>query len=173
MPPAADHALYTIRELLPDDWDQVARIYAQGIAGGQATFETKVPSRKDWDQTHLPFCRLAAVGENSLAGFAALSPVSRRAAYAGVAEVSVYVEQSHWGRGVGSLLLSRVVTCSEENGVWTLQSSTFPENPASIRMQEKQGFRKLGTRELIARQNGKWRDTVIMERRSKLFRDQV
>ena len=168
---STDPTPYAIRGLLPADWDRVARIYAQGIAGGQATFETEVPSREDWDQAHLPFCRLAAVGENSLAGFAALSPVSRRQVYAGVAEVSVYVAQEHWGQGVGSLLLSHVVACSEENGVWTLQSSTFPENRASVRIQKKHGFRQVGKREMIARQNGRWRDTIILERRSQRFRD--
>ena len=170
MPLSTDPAPYAIRQLLPADWDRVARIYALGIAGGQATFETEVPVWKDWDQAHLPFCRLAAMSANNLAGFAALSPVSRRKVYAGVAEVSVYVDQGYWGQGVGSLLLSRVVACSEEHGVWTLQSSTFPENRASIRLQEKHGFRRVGTRELIARQGDRWRDTVILERRSPGFR---
>ena len=158
-----------IRELLPSDWEQVARIYAQGIAEGCATFETEVPAWADWDRGHLPFCRLVTEWKNNLTGFAALSPVSRREVYAGVAEVSVYVAKEHWGQGAGSLLLSRVVACSEENGVWTLQSSTFPENLASIRMQEKHGFRRVGTRELIARQGDRWRDTVILERRSPGF----
>lgn len=152
------------------DWDSVKVIYQEGLATGQATFETEVPSQTDWDKGHLPFGRLGAfsVPDGSLIGWAALSSVSRRKAYAGVAEVSVYVAAAARGAGVGRALLQALILESERNGIWTLQASIFPENQASLSLHEGLGFRTVGQRERISRLNGVWRNTVILERRSKV-----
>jgi phosphinothricin acetyltransferase len=155
-----------IDPLMPADWEQVWAIYLEGIAGGQATFETDAPAWDEWDAAHLPECRLAARARGRLAGWAALSPVSRRRCYNGVAEVSVYVAVSHRGRGIGKALLQAVIAASEAHGIWTLQGSTFPENAASLRLQAACGFLVVGRRERIARHHGVWRDTVLTERRS-------
>lgn len=157
---------FTITPLLPADWPQVRAIYLDGIATGQATFQTEAPPWDEWDAGHLPAGRLAARDGDAVLGWAALGPVSRRACYAGVAEVSVYVAAAHRGRGVGTALLQAVVTAAEAAGIWTLQASTFPENGASLRLQTRCGFRVVGRRERIARLHGVWRDTVLTERRS-------
>ncbi len=149
-------------------WPQVRAIYQEGIAGRQATFETEAPSWSEWDAAHLPHCRLIAVGEGTVLGWAALSPVSRRSCYAGVAEVSVYVAERARGAGVGRLLLERLIAAAEEQGIWTLQGASFPENVASLRLQRRCGFRVVGRRERIARLDGNWRDTVLTERRSRV-----
>ena len=157
----------TLRPLRPSDWPEVAEIYRDGIESGHATFETVVPSWEEWDAGKHPSCRVVAERVGRLIGFAALSPVSRRAVYRGVAEVMVYVAADHRGQGVGGQLLSELVRLSEDAGFWTLQASIFPENAASIRAHESAGFRVVGTRERIARfHDGRWRDTVLMERRS-------
>lgn len=150
----------------PEDWPEVARIYGEGIATGNATFETTAPGWETWDRNHSDDCRLVAVLDDAIAGWAALSPVSGRYVYRGVAEVSVYVSSSARGRGIGSALLGALAVASEEAGYWTLQTSIFPENAASISLHEKHGFRIVGTRERIGQHNGTWRDTVFMERRS-------
>lgn len=155
-----------IRAMDPDDWPEVARIYGEGIATGNATFETTAPGWETWDRNHSDDCRLVAVLDDQIAGWAALSPVSGRYVYRGVAEVSVYVSSSARGRGVGSALLGALAVASEEAGYWTLQTSIFPENTPSIALHEKHGFRIVGTRERIGQHNGSWRDTVFMERRS-------
>jgi phosphinothricin acetyltransferase len=155
-----------IAELTPVDWDAVRAIYEEGIASGQATFETEAPSWEAWDAGHHTFGRLVARMEDVVVGWAALSPVSRRRCYAGVAEVSVYVAAAARGRGVGRQLLEAVIAVSEQHGIWTLQGATFPENTASLRLQRACGFREIGRRERIAQQNGSWRDTVLTERRS-------
>ena len=155
-----------IDALTPADWDEVRGIYLDGIATGQATFEVAAPAWQDWDSGHLRACRLAARSGGKLVGWAALSPVSRRKCYAGVAEVSVYVHSEFRGGGAGHALLQAIIAESEREGIWTLQGSTFPENTASLRLQESCGFRVLGRRERIARHHGVWRDTVITERRS-------
>ena len=157
---------YEIGPLTPADWEQVRAIYLEGIATGQATFKVEAPSWEQWDAGHLPFCRLAARTGTSLLGWAALSPVSRRPCYAGVAEVSVYVGAAHRGRRVGGALLQALICASEQHGIWTLQGGLFPENVASLRMQERLGFRVVGRRERIARHHGVWRDTLLTERRS-------
>jgi len=157
-----------IRILTPDDWDAVRAIYLDGIATGQATFETQAPSRAEWNGSHLPVPRLVATSENRVLGWAALSPVSSRAVYAGVAEVSVYVDSDSRGKGVGKALLSALVAESEKNAIWTLQASIFPENVASIALHKMCSFREVGRRERIGNMNGVWRDTVLLERRSKL-----
>lgn len=150
----------------PDDWPEVARIYGEGIATGNATFETTAPGWETWDRNHSDDCRLVAVLDDEIAGWAALSPVSGRYVYRGVAEVSVYVSSLARGRGVGTALLGALAVASEEAGYWTLQTSIFPENTPSIALHEKHGFRIVGTRERIGQHNGTWRDTVFMERRS-------
>lgn len=148
------------------DWDKVKSIYEKGIATGNATFQTSAPSWQEWDSSHLAACRIVAEENGKVAGWAALTPVSSRCVYAGVAEVSVYVNPQQSGKGIGLALLSELVTLSEAEGIWTLQAGIFPENFASLRLHEKMGFRTLGIREKIGKQNGVWRDTVLLERRS-------
>ena len=151
----------------PADWRQVRRIYLEGLATGQATFETEAPSWETWDAHHLPSARLVASASGVVKGWAALSPVSARAVYAGVAEVSVYVAQDSRSEGVGRALLERLIQQSEESGIWTLQASIFPENEASISLHKSCGFRAVGIRERIGWLRGLWRNTVLLERRSK------
>ncbi|MEB8346561.1 GNAT family N-acetyltransferase [Flavobacteriaceae bacterium KMM 6898] len=155
-----------IRKMIVPDWEHVAAIYAEGIATSYATFETKVPSYEHWHANHLTNCRLVAVHEEQIVGWAALSPVSGRCVYGGVAEVSVYVGIKSRGLGVGKLLLKRLILESEEAGFWTLQSGIFPENKGSIFLHEKMGFRKIGHRERVAQLDGIWKDNVLFERRS-------
>lgn len=149
------------------DWPEIERIYQEGIETNQATFETKAPEWEAFDASHLSICRLKGVQKSRIVGWAALSPVSSRAAYAGVAEVSIYVSMPLRGGGIGSALMEKVVELSEANGIWTLYASTFPENKESLRLQKKFGFRVVGRRERIAKHHGVWRDTIITERRSK------
>ncbi len=157
-----------IEAMTPADWPGVRAVYLDGIASGQATFETEAPPWEQWDAAHHPFARLVARRDGQVIGWAALSPVSRRGCYAGVAEVSVYVAASHRGRGVGRRLLEAVIVQSEQHGIWTLQGATFASNEASLRLQRACGFREVGRRERIARLNGEWRDTVLTERRSRV-----
>ena len=149
-------------------WHDVKRIYEEGINTGNATFETKVAEWDHWDKGHLAQCRIVAIDENGVKGWAALSPVSARPAYAGVAEVSVYIAKEARGQGLGKKLLRKLIEESEASGMWTLQASIFPENEASIHIHEQCGFRIMGRRERVAQRNGIWRDTIIMERRSKI-----
>ncbi len=158
-----------IRKLLAEDWDQVKLIYQKGIDTGNATFQTSAPSWEDWNQSHLASCRIAMQEDNKVIGWAALTPVSSRCVYAGVAEVSVYVDPAHSGKGIGLNLLNELVRQSEAEGIWTLQAGIFPENAASLSIHEKAGFKILGTREKIGKQNGIWRDTVLLERRSPVI----
>jgi len=155
-----------IDPMTPADWLQVRAIYEEGIATRNATFEAEAPSWEHWDAAHLRVCRLVARAGDVLLGWGALSPVSRRQCYAGVAEVSVYVRESARGRGVGRALLEHLVAAAEAEGIWTLQGVTFPENSESLRLQESCGFRVVGRRERIAQMDGIWRDTVLTERRS-------
>jgi len=150
----------------PSDWPAVKTIYEQGIATKLATFETSAPSWQDWDGGHLVDLRLVAEEAGEVVGWAALSPVSRRACYAGVAEDSVYVSEEARGRGVGAALLGRLLADADEAGFWTIQTSIFPENAASVALHERCGFRVVGTRERIGQLDGAWRDTVLMERRA-------
>ncbi|MGH9494836.1 MAG: GNAT family N-acetyltransferase [Candidatus Sulfotelmatobacter sp.] len=165
---------YSIVPMSADRWPAVREIYGEGIATGNATFETELPGWSRWDSGHLQQCRLVAVQKSigqpdvpAVVGWAALSPVSTRLVYAGVAEVSVYVADKARGRGVGRLLLSALVSESEANGVWTLQAGIFPENFASIALHEKCGFRVVGRRQRIGNLNGLWRDVLLLERRSE------
>jgi phosphinothricin acetyltransferase len=151
----------------PEDWKQVRAIYEEGIATGNATFETCSPEWDVWDSKHLGTCRLVARRGDEIVGWAALSHVSSRAAYRGVAEVSVYVGESAKGQGIGSELLSALIEASEIAGIWTVQAGIFSENVASLALHEKHGFRTVGIREKIGCLNGQWRDVVLMERRSK------
>ena len=155
-----------IDPLAASDWPAVRSIYLEGIATGNATFEGKAPDWERWDGGHLKRCRLVARAEGEIVGWAALSAVSGRAVYAGVAEVSVYVGERARGKGVGMALLSRLIAESESEGIWTLQAGIFPENKASVELHQKAGFRIVGTRERIGRMDGRWRDVLLMERRS-------
>jgi len=150
------------------DWLEVKHIYEEGLQTRIATFETVCPPWNIWDKKYLRFSRLVMCNQSQVLGWAALSEVSNRAVYIGVAEVRIYINAQCRGMGLGHLLLSKLVRCSEERGIWTLQSSIFPENKSSIRIHQKAGFRKVGYREKIAQLDGKWRDTILMERRSSL-----
>jgi L-amino acid N-acyltransferase YncA len=150
------------------DWDQVKAIYLEGIATGHATFETAAPSWEAWDQAHLAFARLVARRNGSIAGWAALSAVSQRCVYGGVAEVSVYVSRASRQAGVGRKLLRALIDESERNGIWTLQAGMFPENIGSVKLHQSCGFREVGRRERIGKLNGVWRDTILLERRSAI-----
>ena len=158
----------TITSFSAADWEQVRAIYLEGIATGNATFETEVPTWEQWDATHLAGGRLAARSSGAILGWAALSPVSRRQVYTGVAEVSLYVSAQHRGHGVGKALLLALIAESERLGIWTLQGGTFPENVASLRLQESCGFRVIGKRERVGCLHGVWRDTILTERRSSI-----
>jgi L-amino acid N-acyltransferase YncA len=158
----------TIETMGDNDWERVRAIYLEGLATGQASFETEAPSWEQWDQAHSRHSRLVARESGRVVAWAALSPVSGRRCYAGVAEVSIYVSTAYLGQGIGKRLLSELVASSERHGIWTLYSSTFPENKASLRVQSACGFRIVGRRERIAQHHGVWRDTVITERRSRV-----
>lgn len=157
---------YKIENMREEDWEQVRSIYLEGIASGHATFETEVPSREKWNSGHISACNLVAREEDQVLGWAALSPVSGRCIYAGVAEVSIYVGQKYRGKKVGRELLSFLVERSEEEGIWTLQAGIFPENTSSICLHKKCGFREVGRRNRIGKMKGIWRDVVLLERRS-------
>jgi phosphinothricin acetyltransferase len=159
-----------IEAMARSDWPEVRRIYLEGIATGEATFETDAPDFASWDADHIESPRLVArvPGARRLAGWAALSPVSKRAVYTGVAEVSVYVSAECRGRRVGRTLLEALVKASEEAGFWTLQAGIFPENTASLRVHELCGFRMVGLREKLGYHYGVWRDVLLFERRSRV-----
>jgi L-amino acid N-acyltransferase YncA len=155
-----------IRELTAEDWPAVEEIYAGGIATGDATFETRTPSWEEFDAGRLPEHRLVAVADSRVVGWAALSPTSARECYAGVVEHSVYVDRNHRGQGVGRRLMEALVAGADAAGLWTIQTSVFPENAASLALHARLGFRVVGRRERIGRRDGVWRDTILLERRS-------
>ena len=173
---------YPIVPMLPNHWPAVREIYREGIATGNATFETELPEWEKWDSSHLKKYRLVALEPNEVeedaadlvinvdkgcvVGWAALSPASNRHVYRGVAEVSVYVAGAFRGRGVGRALLEALAQESEVNGIWTLQAGIFPENTASIALHKSCGFRKVGIRRGIGKLGDAWRDVVLLERRS-------
>lgn len=156
-----------IRSMKFSDWQAVSKIYEEGIATGFATFETSVPNYESWDAAHMISCRLIATGNEKVLGWAALSPVSSRCVYGGVAEVSVYIAKDSRGKGVGQLLMKALIKESEAEGLWTIQSGIFPENEGSIELHKKAGFRYIGKRERVGKLNGKWKDNLLFERRSK------
>jgi len=155
-----------IENLLPEHWKQVKSIYESGIATGNATFQTSAPDWEEWNQSHIQNCRLVAIENCRVLGWAALTPVSGRCVYAGVAEVSVYVHEDARAKGVGDSLLKALIEASEAANFWTLQAGIFPENTASLHVHEKNGFRKVGFREKIGKMKEVWRDTILLERRS-------
>ncbi len=157
-----------IADMTAGEWDEVRAIYLEGLATGDATFERSAPDWERWDAGHLPYCRLLAREGCEVLGWAALSPVSSRCVYGGVAEVSVYVAERARGRGIGRLLLGELVAASERHGIWTLQAAIFPENQASIALHQRAGFRVVGVRERMGSMDGRWRDVVLMERRSAI-----
>ena len=156
-----------IDQMRADDWEQVRSIYLEGIDGGDSTFETDAPSWENWNEGHLQFARLVMRDGESVVGWAALSPVSKRLVYRGVAEVTVYVTESARGKGIGHALLEALIDESEKNDIWTLQASIFPENVASVELHLRCGFREVGRRERIAMLKGVWRDTILFERRRR------
>jgi L-amino acid N-acyltransferase YncA len=160
--------MVVIRDMEANDWEDVRAVYLEGIATGDATFETDAPEWERWDAAHLAHCRLVARSGETIAGWAALSPVSARRVYAGVAETSVYVSADFRGVGVGHALLGALVICSERHGVWTLQAGVFPENVASLALHRQHGFREVGRRERLGKMNDRWRDVVLLERRSEV-----
>ena len=162
---------YAIDSMKETDWEKVREIYLEGIATGHSTFETDAPDWQEWDSNHLQRPRMVARNKNSILGWAALSPVSSRKVYSGVAEVSLYVGKKHRRKHIGSALLSSLIDASEKEGIWTLQGGIFPENTNSLRLFKKHGFRELGLRKKIGRMaygelSGSWRDVVLVERRS-------
>lgn len=165
---AVERHSVVIRDFTESDFLSIQSIYQEGIETGNATFQIQTKSWDEWNNSFLSSCRLVAKQADEIVGWAALSPVSSRFVYRGVAEVSVYVGARFSGAGIGDALLSALIEVSEKAGIWTLQSGIFPENKASIRIHEKNGFRVLGIREKIGELKGVWRDVVLMERRSKV-----
>ncbi len=157
-----------IEAMRAEDWERVHQIYEEGISTGQATFETSAPEWETWDGDHLQTCRLVARKEGVVMGWAALSPVSDRCVYGGVAEISVYVAEAGRGQGTGLALLETLIEAAEAEGIWTLQAGIFPENRASLALHQACGFREVGRRERLGQLNGVWRDVFLLERRSKV-----
>lgn len=158
----------TVRPLLRADWPDVERIYADGIANGSATFETETPAWEEFDAGKLASHRFVAEAAGRIVGWVAAAPTSKRAAYAGVVEHSIYIDALSQGQGVGGCLLDALIASTESAGIWTISASVFPENTASLALHAKAGFRTVGTRERIAVYRGQWQDTVLIERRSPL-----
>jgi L-amino acid N-acyltransferase YncA len=158
----------TIRPFSEADWNIVSAIYRQGIETSNATFETDVPNYSDWIKKFHAHLLWVAVIDNVVVGWAGLQPVSMRKVYEGVTEVTIYLDRKHGGKGIGTKLMNHLISQSEQAGIWTLYASIFPENTASIRLHQSNGFREIGYREKIAKLAGKWRNTVLFERRSKI-----
>lgn len=159
---------YEIREMLPKDETRVLEIFQQGIDSGIATFDTELPNIEAWNSSYLNDCRWVMENENDeVVGWCALKPVSKRECFSGVAEVSIYFDHQYLGKGLGSVLMKKLILDSEMHGFWTLQSNIFPENEASIKFHQKNGFRMVGTRQKVGHLNGEWKDLVMLERRSK------
>ena len=164
---------YIIDRMQPADWESARAIYMDGIKTGNSTFEMQAPAWEKWDSTHLQTPRLVARNGNDILGWISLAPVSTRAVYSGVAEVSLYVNSVYRGQGIGSALMKTLIVASEKAGIWTLQGSIFPENAANLALVRKHGFREIGRRKKIAKMTfgdlkGTWRDTISVERRSKV-----
>jgi L-amino acid N-acyltransferase YncA len=165
----ADPPSVELRHLEPDDWRAVAEIYWDGMRDGLATFQTEVPSWEAWDAAHLKGHRLVAEVLGEVVGWAALSPASTRRCYLGVVEDSIYIGREARGLGIGRALLQELIVGAEAGGIWTIQTSIFPENRASLALHEGCGFRVVGTRDRVAKRDGIWRDTVFLERRSEVI----
>lgn len=160
---------YKVEQMKTSDWKQVADIYTEGINTKIATFQSVAPDWEEWNKGHCESCRLVAKADDTILGWAALSPVSSRCVYSGVAEVSIYIGEKYQGYKVGTALLEKLIELSEENGYWTLQSGIIKENTKSLNLHKKCGFREIGYRERLGKMdNGKWHDVVLVERRSKL-----
>lgn len=160
---------YKIVNINENHWGEIKEIYLQGIRTGIATFQTEAPSYEEWDKGHLKIGRIAAVSENKVLGWAALSPTSSRCVYSGVAEVSIYIGEEYRNKGIGKALMKEIIKLSEEHGIWSLYSAIIRENIGSIKLHRDCGFREVGIREKIAKlRDGRWSDTVIMEYRSKV-----
>lgn len=158
-----------IEEMTEDSWINVARIYESGIATKNATFEKQAPDWDSWNNAHRKDCRLVAKINKRIVGWAALSNVSSRCVYSGVAEVSVYIDYEYRGKGIGDKLMDSLIKESETQGIWTLQAGIFPENTGSLRLHHKHGFRTIGIKERIGKMDDKWRDVALLERRSKII----
>jgi L-amino acid N-acyltransferase YncA len=165
----ADPDRTVIEAMRAEDWADVAVIYRQGLETGDASFELQVPAYEEWDREHLAAPRLVVRAGGRVLGWAALSPVSGRCVYGGVAEDSVYVDPMATGRGVGKALLTELVTQAEHAGIWTIQAGIFPENRVSIALHQRCGFRVVGVRERLGQHHGRWRDVVLLERRSEVI----
>jgi phosphinothricin acetyltransferase len=163
---ALDVPAIVVDDLRPEHWPEVARIYADGMATGGATFETEVPSWERWDTAHLAEHRFVALRAGEVVGWAAISPVSDRCVYGGVVENSVYVDEATRGQGVGRMLLEHLAESTEAAGIWTIQTGIFPENAASLRLHERVGFEVVGRRKRLGKLHGVWRDVLLLERRS-------
>jgi phosphinothricin acetyltransferase len=154
------------RRTIDEDWDQIKSIYLEGISTGNATFQKEAPPKEQWFSGHVSECSIVCIKEDNIVGWAALSKISSRAVYSGVAEVSIYIKQSERGKGIGDFLMKELIEVSENNGFWTLQAGIFPENIPSLKLHFKHGFREVGRREKIWKMNDKWRDVMFLERRS-------
>jgi len=157
-----------IEKMTENDWEDAAKIYIQGIQTKNATFEEKCPDWYTWDKNHRTDCRLVAKNNGNVIGWASLANVSGRCVYEGVSEVSIYVDSNIQGQGIGQRLMERLIIESEKSNIWTMQAGIFPENKSSIRLHEKNGFRIIGKREKIGKMDNKWRDVILLERRSKI-----
>lgn len=161
---------FEIRNIIQNDWPYIVSIYQQGIDTNMATFQTTIPDYTSWDESHLKACRSVLIFKGQIVGWVALTPVSSRCVYAGVAEISIYIDNAFKGKGLGTRLLNHIITESEQNGIWTLQAGIMQDNEASIALHKKCNFREVGYREKIGKdKNGNWRNTVLMERRSPLL----
>ena len=167
MEPAVGRAV-TVTAMHPEDWPQIREVYVEGIATGHATFETVPPEYDAWDAAHEQGCRFVARSGADVLGWAALSRVSGRCVYNGVAEVSVYIRAGVRGQGIGTLLMRYLIGASEREGFWTLQAGIFPENAPSLNLHRNFGFRVVGKRERLGCLRGRWRDVMLLERRSRV-----
>lgn len=161
---------YELREMLPSDENRVLEIFRQGVEGGISTLETEVPTAEAWSMEYINDCRWVLENENNeVVGWCALKPVSKRESFKGVAEVGIYFDKEYQGKGLGSILLKKIILDSEDHGFWTLQTNLFSENEMAIKSHQKNGFRMVGVRKKIGKLNGEWKDLVLMEKRSEII----
>lgn len=161
---------YELREMLPSDTAKVLEILQQGIDGGIATFDTTVPNGEAWNMEYFNDCRWVLENEdNEVVGWCALRPISKKECFKGVAEAVIYFDNEYQGRGLGSILLKKMILDSEDHGFWTLQANVFPENETSVKFHQKNGFRMIGVRKKIGKLNGEWKDLIMFEKRSEII----